>query len=93
MKNFSAVTTFNLEKQPFGFEMLESYFKFWPDDCKMYAFLEEFSRLDRGNRRWSKKPGLGPPPATKVRNGRKTSGWNPNYHAANVRRNQPLFVE
>lgn len=46
MKKFSAVTTFNLKKQPFGFEMLESYFKFWPDDCKMYAFLEEFSHLD-----------------------------------------------
>ena len=43
---FTTVTTFDLKSQSYGIEMLESYFKFWPNNCLMYTFLENFSDLD-----------------------------------------------
>ena len=47
MTKFSTVTTFNLKTQSFGLEMIESYYKFWPDDCILYVFLE--NGLDKIN--------------------------------------------
>lgn len=46
MSNFSAVTSFNLKSQQYGIDMLESYYKFWPNECILYACLEETSSLD-----------------------------------------------
>ena len=46
LKKFSSVTTFNLKTQSYGIEMLESYHKFWPMNCLMYTFLQNFSNLD-----------------------------------------------
>ena len=40
MSKFSALTTFNLEKQPYGLDLIESFYKFWPQDCLLYVFLE-----------------------------------------------------
>ena len=37
---FSAVTTFNLNIQPYGLELIESFYKFWPEDIILYVFLE-----------------------------------------------------
>ena len=45
-QKFSAVTSFNLKTQSYGIDMLESYFKFWPDECILFACLEETSNLD-----------------------------------------------
>ena len=46
MPKFTSVTTFNLKEQNYGIEMLESFYKFWPKDCCLYAFLEDYSNLD-----------------------------------------------
>ena len=46
LKKFSAVTSFNLKNQSYGIDMLESYFKFWPNECILFAFLEEIFNLD-----------------------------------------------
>ena len=43
---FSAVTTFNLNKHPYGVEMINSFFANWPDNITLTAFIEKSSRLD-----------------------------------------------
>ena len=43
---FSAVTTFNLNKHPFGIEMVESFFLNWPDNIKLTAFIENSSTIN-----------------------------------------------
>ena len=43
---YSAVTTFNLDKHPYGVEMINSFFANWPDEIKLTAFIERSSRLD-----------------------------------------------
>ena len=50
MSNFSAVTSFNLKSQSYGIDMLESYYKFWPNGCMLYACLEETTNLENGNK-------------------------------------------
>lgn len=40
ISKFSAVTTFNLQKQSFGIEMIESFYLNWPDDVKLTSFIE-----------------------------------------------------
>ena len=37
---YSAVTTFNLNKHPYGVEMINSFFANWPDEIKLTAFIE-----------------------------------------------------
>ena len=49
MKNyniFSAVTTFNLKKHHFGLDMIESFFKNWPDNIMLTAFIEGSKLID-----------------------------------------------
>jgi len=43
---FSAVTTFNLEKHPYGVEMINSFFMNWPDEVTLTAFIENSSSID-----------------------------------------------
>ena len=43
---FSAVTTFNLKKHPFGIEMIESFFLNWPEEVKLTAFIEGSESID-----------------------------------------------
>ena len=43
---FSAVTTFNLKKHPYGLEMINSFFVNWPDEVKLTAFIENASLID-----------------------------------------------
>ena len=43
---FSAVTTFNLNKQPFGLEMIESFYVNWPDNITLTAFIEGSNSID-----------------------------------------------
>ena len=43
---YSAVTTFNLNKHPFGVEMINSFFANWPDEITLTAFIEKSSNLD-----------------------------------------------
>ena len=43
---FSAVTTFNLKKHPYGEEMINSFFVNWPDEVKLTAFIENASLID-----------------------------------------------
>jgi len=43
---FSAVTTFNLQKQSFGIEMIESFFLNWPDSIKLNAYIEGSKKID-----------------------------------------------
>ena len=43
---FSAVTTFNLKKHPFGVEMIESFFLNWPEEVKLTAFIEGSDSID-----------------------------------------------
>ena len=43
---FSAVTTFNLKKHPFGVEMIESFFLNWPEEIKLTAFIEGSKVID-----------------------------------------------
>ena len=38
---FSAVTTFNLDKHPYGVEMADSFFLNWPEEVKLTAFVEK----------------------------------------------------
>ena len=46
---FSALTTFNLEKQPYGLDLIESFYKFWPNNCILYVFLENgLEKIDYG---------------------------------------------
>jgi len=35
------VTTFSFLKQPYGIDLIESYCKFWPEDCILYVYLED----------------------------------------------------
>ena len=37
---FSAVTTFNLKKHPYGVEMLNSFFQNWPNEITLTAYIE-----------------------------------------------------
>ena len=37
---FSAVTTFNFRKHPYGIEMIESFFINWPNNVMLTAFIE-----------------------------------------------------
>ena len=46
LETFSAVTTFNLEKHPYGIEMINSFYKNWPDEITLTAFIENPSRMD-----------------------------------------------
>lgn len=46
---FSALTTFNLQKQPFGVEMIESFFINWPEEVKLTAFIEGSQLIDTSN--------------------------------------------
>ena len=46
MNKFSAVTTFNFIKHPYGIEMINSFFINWPDDIQLLAFLENASHID-----------------------------------------------
>ena len=43
---FSAVTTFNFKKHPYGIEMINSFFINWPDEIQLLAFVENASSLD-----------------------------------------------
>ena len=43
---FSAVTTFNLNKQPFGLEMIESFYFNWPNNVKLTAFVQNPNAID-----------------------------------------------
>ncbi len=43
---FSAVTTFNLKKHPYGVEMINSFFINWPDEITLTAFIENSSQID-----------------------------------------------
>ena len=43
---FSAVTTFNLKKHPYGLEMINSFFVNWPDEIKLTAFIENATSID-----------------------------------------------
>ena len=43
---FSAVTTFNLERHPYGIEMINSFFLNWPDEIQLFAFVENASPID-----------------------------------------------
>ena len=43
---FSAVTTFNLDKHPYGLEMVDSFFLNWPEEVKLTAFVENSARID-----------------------------------------------
>ena len=45
-KKYSAVTTFNLNKHPYGVEMINSFFANWPDEITLTAFIEKSSGLD-----------------------------------------------
>ena len=43
---FSAVTTFNLERHPYGIEMINSFFLNWPDEIQLTAYVENSLSLD-----------------------------------------------
>ena len=43
---FSAVTTFNLKKHPYGIEMVNSFFANWPDEVKLTAYIENADLID-----------------------------------------------
>ena len=43
---FSAVTTFNLNKHPYGVEMINSFFANWPDNITLTAFIEKSSEIE-----------------------------------------------
>ncbi len=43
---FSAVTTFNLERHPYGIEMINSFFLNWPDEIKLTAYIENSLTID-----------------------------------------------
>ena len=43
---FSAVTTFNLNKHPYGVEMINSFFANWPNEVTLTAFIENSSEID-----------------------------------------------
>ena len=43
---FSAVTTFNIDKQPFGLEMIASFYVNWPENIKLTAFIEGSNSID-----------------------------------------------
>ena len=49
LSKFSAVTTFDLIKHPFGLEMLNSYFVNWPNEIKLTAYIENLSKIDDSN--------------------------------------------
>ena len=44
--NYSAVTTFNIQKHSFGVEMINSFFANWPDNINLTAFIENSSGVD-----------------------------------------------
>ena len=43
---YSAVTTFNLEKHPYGIEMINSFFLNWPDEIQLTAYIENSLTID-----------------------------------------------
>ncbi len=43
---FSAVTTFNINKHPYGVEMINSFFANWPNEVTLTAFIENSSEID-----------------------------------------------
>ena len=43
---FSAVTTFDFKKHPYGIEMVNSFFMNWPNEIQLLAFLENASSID-----------------------------------------------
>ena len=45
-KKFSAVTTFDFKKHPYGIEMVNSFFMNWPNEIQLLAFLENASSID-----------------------------------------------
>ena len=45
---FSAITTFNLQKQPFGIEMIQTFFVNWPEEVRLTAFIEGSELIDSG---------------------------------------------
>ena len=45
LNKFSAITTFDLTKHPFGLEMINSYFVNWPDQIKLTAYIETCQTL------------------------------------------------
>jgi len=46
INKFSAVTTFDFKKHPYGIEMINSFFINWPDEIKLFAFVENASSVD-----------------------------------------------
>lgn len=46
LETFSAVTTFNLDKHSYGIEMINSFYKNWPDEITLTAFIEKSSGLN-----------------------------------------------
>ena len=43
---FSAVTTFDFKKHPYGIEMVNSFFMNWPNEIQLLAFVENASSID-----------------------------------------------
>jgi len=43
---FSAVTTFNLKKHPYGVEMVNSFFVNWPNEVTLTAYIENSHSVD-----------------------------------------------
>ena len=46
LETFSAVTTFDLDKHSYGVEMINSFYKNWPDEINLTAFIENSSGID-----------------------------------------------
>ena len=44
---YSALTTFNLKKHPYGLEMINSFFVNCPDEVKLTAFIENASIMKK----------------------------------------------
>lgn len=49
LNKFSAITTFDLKKHPFGLEMINSFFVNWPNEIKLTAYIENLSNVDDSN--------------------------------------------
>ena len=46
---FTAITTFDLKKHPFGIDMVNSFDVNWPDDIELIIFLENYQLLPKQN--------------------------------------------
>ena len=46
INKFSAVTTFDFKKHPYGIEMINSFFINWPNEIQLLAFVENASSID-----------------------------------------------